>query len=55
MQVSVIPCQEELEVRVQESSLPAPQWDYPSPHKQQPQGHVKLELEGMLNLTTNEM
>ncbi|KAK9510570.1 hypothetical protein O3M35_005319 [Rhynocoris fuscipes] len=44
--VSVIPCQEELEVRVQESSLPAPQWDFPSPHKeQQSQGHVKLELE----------
>ncbi|KAF6214597.1 hypothetical protein GE061_009340 [Apolygus lucorum] len=44
--VSVIPCQEELEVRLQESSLPAPQWDYtPQGAKCQPQGHVKLELE----------
>uniref|UniRef100_A0A0A9WLZ0 Polycomb protein Asx n=1 Tax=Lygus hesperus TaxID=30085 RepID=A0A0A9WLZ0_LYGHE len=44
--VSVIPCQEELEVRLHESSLPAPQWDYtPQGAKCQPQGHVKLELE----------
>ncbi|BES88375.1 ATP-Hypothetical protein cassette sub-family A ABC1 member [Nesidiocoris tenuis] len=45
-QVSAIPCQEELEVRIQESSLPAPQWDYDRQDaKCQPQGHVKLELE----------
>lgn len=45
--VSVIPCQEELEVRLQESHLPAPQWvDYTaSSDNKQPSGHVKLELE----------
>lgn len=43
--VSVIPCQEELEVRLQESSLPVPQWEYTSSQSKQPHGHVKLELE----------
>lgn len=44
--ISVIPCQEELEVRLHESSLPAPQWvDYNTSTDKQAPGHVKLELE----------
>ncbi|XP_014280773.1 putative Polycomb group protein ASXL3 isoform X2 [Halyomorpha halys] len=44
--VSVIPCQEELEVRLHESSLPAPQWvEYSTSTDKQAPGHVKLELE----------
>ncbi|XP_065200040.1 polycomb protein Asx-like [Planococcus citri] len=60
-EVAVIPMQEELEVRLEESSLPAPEWvDYDSKSEensqsadddqkpksiQYPGGHVKIELE----------
>lgn len=60
--MTVIPMQEELEVRLEESSLPAPDWvDYDSKSEENSQsaddeqrpkpnqyrsGHVKLELEG---------
>lgn len=66
-EVAVIPMQEELEVRLEESSLPAPEWagldgkadgssltdteQSSSTSVAYRSGHVKLELEGMYVIT----